>query len=328
MCGFIGVFSENKANHNIEYALSLILHRGPDDKGIHKSPDGLCSLGFRRLSIMDLSKQAHQPMCNEDGSIWIVFNGEIYDFHPFRRILMEKGHRFKSLSDTEVLIHGYEEYGIDLLEKIDGMFAFAILDVSKRLLFLARDRLGIKPLYYYHDGTTFCFASELKALEGIQPLNLSLDNTAIYDFLTYLYIPTPKTLYKKISKLYPGHYLLFNCTKGTYTKKSYWNLEYAPNHSMTLEKSASQLRDIIGQSVESQIVADVPLGFFLSGGIDSSIVVSAASEFSNFLKTFSIGFDISRTMRQTMLQLWPKGSRLNITQRYCHLTAPKNSMTK
>jgi len=267
-------------------------YRGPDDEGIFVSPP--IGLGHRRLSIIDLSSAAHQPMSNEDKSIWICFNGEIYDFQNLARRLHAKGHSFKSRSDFEPIIHLYEEEGIACLKHLNGMFAFALWDGRCERLWLVRDRLGIKPLVYYWDGRRFLFASEIKAILCDPEVSREIDLEALDLYLTLNYIPAPWTIFKNIRKLLPGHCLLLE--KGNLTTERYWDVlgdEKARQeaHQQDGEGQRAQLRALLEESVKRRLISDVPLGAFLSGGIDSSIVVGLmARNTTHPVKTFSIGY--------------------------------------
>ncbi len=266
---------------------SSLIHRGPDDAGIRVSEN--VGLGHRRLSIIDLSPHAHQPMCNEDGTVWIVFNGEIYNFLDLRRDLMNNGHIFRSKSDTETIIHLYEEYGTDCLQYLRGMFAFAIWDERDRSLFLARDRIGKKPLYYYFDGKTFIFGSEIKAILADQLVERLPDHEAIHHYLTYQYVPSPWTAFKGIRKLPPAHYLLLR--NGEITIERYWNISYLPKLVIKEKDLRHEILERLKEAIRIRLISDVPLGAFLSGGIDSSAVVALmAGIMKEPVKTFSIGF--------------------------------------
>lgn len=289
VCGFVG-----GTNPQWQYsaALESIAHRGPDASQL--CLDGPVQVGFRRLAIIDLSEQANQPMFADDSETWLVFNGEIYGFRALRAELEKNGLKFRTKSDTEVVLNAYLQWGDDFVDRLDGMFAIAIWDAKARRLKLFRDRPGIKPLYYYHDGKDFAFASELKAIEkALGSDRLQVDETALYDFLSYRYIPAPKTLYRNCFKLPPAHGLVFDPSTGSIqTPQPYWSIEVPEQPlSLTLEESCEQLRALIDASVCEQMVADVPLGFFLSGGVDSSVVVASASTTGRNLSTFSIGFD-------------------------------------
>jgi asparagine synthase (glutamine-hydrolysing) len=289
VCGFVG---GTEADWRYADALESIRHRGPDDGRLATA--GPIKVGFRRLAIIDLAPEANQPFFASDGHTWIVFNGEIYGFRRLRAELERRGHAFRTQSDTEVLLNAYLEWGESFVDHVDGMFAIAIYDARDRQLRLYRDRAGIKPLYYFHDGRRFAFASELKAIERLLAgESLERDPSALYDFLGYRYVPAPKTLYRHCFKLLPGHSLRFDPDSGrASTPQSYWRLETAPrNERITADAAAEELRALIDESVRDQMIADVPLGFFLSGGIDSSVVVAAASGAGARVSTFSIGFD-------------------------------------
>ena len=267
-------------------------YRGPDDQGIVVSPP--IGLGHRRLSIIDLTSAARQPMSNEGGDIWICFNGEIYNYQELASSLHIKGHSFKSQSDFEPIIHLYEEEGISCLKHLNGMFAFALWDGRCDRLWLVRDRLGIKPLVYYWDGQQFLFASEIKALLCDPAVSRDIDPEALDLYLTLNYIPAPWTIFKNIRKLLPGHYLFLE--NGSVTTESYWDI---PAPEKTPEEEAQQngntpearLRTLLEESVTRRLISDVPLGAFLSGGIDSSIVVALmAKNTTRPVETFSIGY--------------------------------------
>ena len=289
MCGFVG---GTESGWNYAAALTAIAHRGPDASELDLA--GPVRVGFRRLSIIDLKPSANQPMRAPDGASWIVFNGEIYGYRALRSSLAQRGHVFRTDSDTEVALHAYLEWGSDFVEHIDGMFAIAIWDARERKLKLYRDRPGIKPLYYYYDGRRFAFASELKALEhALEPRALEVDPTACYDFLGYRYVPAPKTLYKRCFKLPPAHELVYAPDTGALAApRRYWSVPVpAQPRNPPVEQACEELRSLIAASVAEQMVADVPLGFFLSGGVDSSVVVAAAAATGMRVSTFAIGFD-------------------------------------
>jgi asparagine synthase (glutamine-hydrolysing) len=292
MCGFIG---GTDPDWNYQAALDCLAHRGPDASGL--SLDGPVRIGFRRLSIIDLADEANQPMFSADRSHWIAFNGEIYGFQRLRRELETRGHRFRTQSDTEVVLNAYCEWGDEFVERIDGMFAIALWDGPRRRLKLFRDRPGIKPLYYYYDGRRLAFASELKAIEtALGRDRLEIDASAMYDFLGYRYVPEPKTMYRNCFKLEPGHRLSYDPETGALEgPTAFWELPagQAPL-PLTADEAAEELRRLIDESVRDQMVADVPLGFFLSGGVDSSAVVASAASTGRKVSTFSIGFDSDR----------------------------------
>jgi asparagine synthase (glutamine-hydrolysing) len=289
VCGFVG---GTEAEWHYEAALEAIRHRGPDAGALKL--DGRIKVGFRRLAIIDLAAAANQPFMAPDGKSWIVFNGEIYGFRRLRGELEREGFAFRTQSDTEVLLAAYLHWGEAFVDRIDGMFAIAIWDASDEMLRLYRDRPGIKPLYYYFDGRRFAFASELKAIEtALAGLGLQTDQTALYDFLGYRYVPAPKTLYRNCFKLEPGHTLSFEAATGRLSSpRAYWRLESETRtDAVSVDEAAEELRSLVTESVREQMTADVPLGFFLSGGIDSSIVVASAALAGARVSTFTIGFD-------------------------------------
>ena len=290
MCGICGIYNksfEKPVNRaRIEDMNQSLVHRGPDDKGLFI--DNNVGLGHRRLSIIDLNSGA-QPLFNEDKTIVIVFNGEIYNFKALKAQLSALGHEFQTLTDTECIVHGYEEWGADVVKHLRGMFAFAIWDSQKKQLFLARDRVGIKPLYYYWDNWTFLFASELKAIIQDPEVERVIDPQAIDDFLTYLYIPAPKTIYKKIRKLKPGHTLTIS-PQGMH-EEEYWDISFQIQNGQSEEEMAVSLLEKLRESIDIRLISDVPLGAFLSGGIDSSAVVGImAGLMDSPVVTSSIGF--------------------------------------
>jgi len=264
-----------------------IHHRGPDDEGYYVS--GSIGLGFRRLSIIDL-KSGHQPLSNEDDSIWIVFNGEIYNYRELRTLLLDKGHVFKTQTDTEVIVHLYEEFGPGCLEKLRGMFGFAIWDEKAKALFLARDRVGIKPLYYCLTNESLVFASEIKAILADPSVNREIAPDIIDRFLTFLYLPGEETLLKGIRKLLPGHYLLVK--DGRSVTRQYWDLRFAElSQSASHQDAESELLSLLAETVEQHMIADVPVGVLLSGGVDSTGVLSlAVNATDKKVSTFTVGF--------------------------------------
>lgn len=326
MCGIIG---GTKRDWNYQKAIEVLVHRGPDSQQIVELKD--ITFAFTRLSIIDLSEKANQPMPSADKSVWIVFNGEIYDYITLRKELITKGHTFQSQSDTEVIINAYLEWGDNFVDHLDGMFAIGIYDTRNCQLKLFRDRVGIKPLYYYDDGKNFAFASEIKGLVALcHNINFELDYTALYDYLTYKYIPAPKSLYQNVFKLPPAHLLIFNLKeKSIQTTRPYWKLSIDPNPKpVSLNEANERLRATIQKSVKSQIVADVPVGFYLSGGMDSSIVVGEASALNKRINTFSIGFDDPRhtetNFAQEVAQYFNTSHHEKIlTEEYTHDLYPK-----
>jgi len=283
MCGICGYFSLEGAigpeqADAVRRAASRLAHRGPDDAGFFS--DANVALGHRRLAILDLSPDGHQPMANEDGTVWVAFNGEIYNFRELRETLEGAGHRFRSRSDTEVLLHGYEEWGIEkLLEKLRGMFAFALYDAARRRLILARDRFGIKPLYYVRgpEDRWIAFASETKALVGAGLASTEIDRRALAGFLLFGSIPAPRTIRKQVRCLPAGHYIVIS-RGGDLAPRLYWNLE----HAMARERLAPResLADTLQEAIASHLISDAPLGVFLSGGMDSAAIAAVASRAS------------------------------------------------
>jgi asparagine synthase (glutamine-hydrolysing) len=295
MCGIYGYLS-SKRNIDPRILRSMgdtLRHRGPDDEGEMIGEDGDLCVGFghQRLSIIDLSPAGRQPMSNEDGSIWITYNGEIYNFRALREELERKGHRFKSSSDTEVVIHLYEELGIRCLEKMNGMFAFALWDRHKKTLILARDRIGKKPLHYALSNEGIVFASELKALLTHPGVSREIDLKSLNRYLTYEYVPAPDSIFKSIKKLEPGHYLLYR--QGATEMIQYWDIPLTDNPMgyKTEAEYVEDLRERLANAVKSRLVADVPVGLFLSGGVDSSLIAALAMRANPKLECFSIGFD-------------------------------------
>jgi asparagine synthase (glutamine-hydrolysing) len=290
MCGIYGVVSRTTDKVVDRITLrrmgQVLYHRGPDDEGCRV--DEQVGLGVRRLSIIDLAT-GHQPVTNEDKTLWLVFNGEIYNYQELRATLEKKGHVFVTRSDTEVIIHAFEEYGDRCVEHLNGMFVFAIWDAPRRRLTIARDRLGIKPLYYWVSGDQIVFGSELKAVIAHPDVPRQLDFMALDQFLTLEYIPSPRTIFQRIYKLPPAHRLIFQ--DGRLTVEPYWDVR--PRELPEDEAACEQmLTDLIRDAVRLQLVSDVPLGALLSGGIDSSTVVAFMSEALSIpVRTFSIGFD-------------------------------------
>ncbi|MBI3399372.1 MAG: asparagine synthase (glutamine-hydrolyzing) [Deltaproteobacteria bacterium] len=287
ICGKINFHNEPVDETLLKRMASIIAHRGPDDEGIYVK--GSVGLGHRRLSIIDLSPLAHQPMSNEDGSVWIVFNGEIYNFIDLKKDLIKRGHTFRSHSDTEVILHLYEEEGTECVQKLRGMFAFAIWDERDKSLFLARDRVGKKPLYYRHANSAFVFASEIKAILQDTAFQRKPDYLAIHHYLTYQDVPSPWTAFEGINKLPPAHCLILK--NGHVDMKRYWKLSYLPKHEIGIEEIKSEIIERLKEAITIRLISDVPLGAFLSGGIDSSATVALMAGMVNEpVKTFSIGF--------------------------------------
>jgi asparagine synthase (glutamine-hydrolysing) len=294
MCGFVGIF-DPRGEAPIERLLLEHMNRaqrrrGPDGEGMHLAPG--IGLAHTRLAIIDLATGA-QPMFNEDGSVVVVYNGEIYNFRQLRDQLGARGHRFRSASDTEVIVHAWEEWREACLARFRGMFAFALWDAPRRTLFLARDRLGIKPLHHVilPDGQLL-FASELKALLAHPDLPRRIDPCAVEDYLAYGYVPDPKTIYRDVCKLPAGHWLSWQVGQRTPRQERYWQLRFAARERLTVQRAAEELLESLDEAVALRMAADVPLGAFLSGGIDSSAVVAMMSRRSAApVNTCSIGFD-------------------------------------
>jgi asparagine synthase (glutamine-hydrolysing) len=265
-----------------------ICHRGPDQFGTYCA-DGV-SLGHRRLSIIDLSEQGRQPMFNEDRSIALVFNGEIYNFQDVREDLVRKGHQFASRTDSEVILHAYEEYGVDAIHKLRGMFAFAIWDSRRKRLLLVRDRIGIKPLYYHVGGGQIRFGSEIKCIVQDPSVRRALNRQALFDYIGFEFTPAPETLFQDIYKLPAGHYLLFQ--NGQATTHRYWDLSLKPAQPPpSFGEAVERERELLDFAVKSHLMSDVPLGVFLSGGLDSSsIVAMMRRHIPGRLRTFTIGY--------------------------------------
>ena len=290
MCGITGVVYHD-AHRSADVAqirrmCNTLVHRGPDDEGFYV--EGNAGLGMRRLSIIDLVT-GHQPISNEDGSVWIVFNGEIYNFPELRRELEQKGHEFSTDTDTETIVHAYEEYGEACVQKLNGMFAFAIWDRRNHKLLLARDRLGIKPLYYFANDRCLVFGSELKAILECGEVPRDLNRQALDIFLAFEYVPAPMSMFNGINKLPAGHILVLQ--DGRVSVKEYWDVRRDPVEGSE-EELGESLYELLKDAVRIRLMSDVPLGAFLSGGVDSSTIVCMMSEIMDRpVQTFSIGFD-------------------------------------
>ncbi|MBI4043964.1 MAG: asparagine synthase (glutamine-hydrolyzing) [Candidatus Diapherotrites archaeon] len=281
MCGIAGV-SGNEKGLVMKMARALS-HRGPDNEGFYT--DSFFSLGHRRLSIIDLSEKGKQPMPNEDQSIWVDFNGEIYNFLELRKDLEQKGHSFYSNTDSEVLVHGYEEYGPKFVEQLEGMFAYAIYDTARKKVFLFRDHTGIKPLFYYWDQSLFGFASELGALMEL-PVPRTLNRASLSHYWELRFVPGPLTLFENMFKLPPAHWLEFDGKK--VSLHAYWQAPY--EHEKPLNEYVHALRMTLERSVSHSLISDVPIGIFLSGGLDSSILAGLMAQ-QGEVRTFSVGFE-------------------------------------
>jgi asparagine synthase (glutamine-hydrolysing) len=297
MCGICGELTFDGAPVREEELIAMrdrLLHRGPDSFGAYVSSRGTSGLGFRRLRIIDLSPNASQPMANEDGTVQVVFNGEIYNYQALREGLIQRGHRFRSQSDTEAIVHLYEEKGADCIADLEGMFAIAIWDERAGRMTLARDRAGKKPLFYYRDDRRLAFASEIKAFFGHHAIAIEPDPEAIPYYFIYGYVPLPATIYRNVWQLEPGTVMTVEMGGRCVTRR-YWQLRYPEAgevRPIAREAAASGVRERLTRAVERRLMSDVPLGAFLSGGLDSTIVVGLMSRMmSEPVKTFSIGFE-------------------------------------
>jgi asparagine synthase (glutamine-hydrolysing) len=286
MCGIFGILSPDVSKVQLEAATNTLRHRGPDDSGFYF--DENIALGQRRLSIIDL-EGGHQPIFNEDGSKCVIFNGEIYNFIELTQLLVAKGHRFSTRSDTETILHAYEEWGEACVEHFRGMFAFAIWDGEAKTLFLARDRLGIKPLFYAEHNGTFAFASEMKAILADNAFPREIDDLALASYFSLSYIPDSLTIFRHIRKLPPGHTLTHK--DGTTTIRKYWDLFFVPDYTESEAFFIQRFMELLQEAIRIRLISEVPLGAFLSGGIDSSTVVALMSKALDApANTFCIGF--------------------------------------
>jgi asparagine synthase (glutamine-hydrolysing) len=264
-------------------------HRGPDSDGVWLSDNRLAGLAHRRLAILDVSDRSRQPMGNDAGTMQLCYNGEVYNFAQLREELQGLGYGFRTTGDAEVVLRGYEAWGDDVVHRLQGMFAFAIWDETRQRLFLARDRVGIKPLYHAMDSGRFLFASELKGLLAANLQDTRIDVSALWDYLTYAYIPSPKSAYRVVRKLPAGHTLVFE--NGETTLRSYWDASFAETTAAPAEQHIDALRALLEEAVTSSLVSDVPVGSFLSGGIDSSLVTALATRSHPAIHTFTVGFE-------------------------------------
>jgi len=321
MCGISGFFFPGPAGDElVSRMISSIRYRGPDEAGIYLDDD--IAMGHCRLSIVGLN-DGIQPICNEDATLWIVYNGEVFNYPELRSELQKKGHVFKTGTDTEVLVHLYEEYGKECLCKVNGQFAFAIWDCLKKELFLARDRVGIRPLYYYHSNNKFLFASEVKAIFADPSVPREIDPAALHQIFTFWTTLTPKTIFKGIYELSPGYYQIVR-NGAIVEQKPFWNIPYyAPENRWkgTFDEAAEHLKSLLMDAIRLRLRADVPVGAYLSGGLDSSIITSLiSSRFNNRLRTFSIGFqetafDESPFQKELVKYLGTEHSELVISNR-------------
>jgi asparagine synthase (glutamine-hydrolysing) len=292
MCGLTGIFEYERPSaipqELVHRMNETIVHRGPDDEGVFVGPG--IGLGFRRLSIIDLSG-GHQPIANEDGSIWVMLNGEIYNYPELSKELLDRGHKLATRSDTETIVHLYEEYGEGCFARLRGMFAIVLWDSRQRKLLMARDRVGKKPLFYSADGKRILFGSELKALLAGDNLPRDIDPQALSDYFSFGYIPAPKTIYRSVRKVLPGHYVVVS-RDGALRETSYWNLSFRETEQRSEADWCELLRQELSEATQVRLMSDVPLGAFLSGGVDSSSVVAMMAKLMNQpVTTCSIGFD-------------------------------------
>ncbi len=293
MCGILGIVGKNLDEKILVRMRDTMIHRGPDDSGIWLSSDRKIGLVHRRLSIIDLTEAGVQPMSDNERKIWISFNGEIYNFQDIRDELKEKGYEFRSRSDTEVIINSYKEWGTDCLHKFNGMFSFGIYDIVRKRIFIARDRLGKKPLYYWHDSANgrFAFASEIKALIESKHISRELDIDAVNHYLAFGYIPRELCIFKTIRKLPPGHAMIYKVTSGEIDIWQYWEVPFMNKQFYSENELLEKLEILLMDAVKIRMISDVPIGAFLSGGLDSSLIVAMMSRVSDKqVKTFSIGF--------------------------------------
>lgn len=294
MCGICGIVG-TKDRGLIAKMTSSLTHRGPDDGGVRHFPEAGLDLGHRRLSIIDLSPRGRQPMTNEDETLWITFNGEIYNFRELKSDLDPNRHRFHSESDTEVILHLYEDHGTNAFTKLNGMFAFALYDSRRERLFLVRDHLGIKPLYFVESGGAFLFASEIKGILETGLYMPEIDWQSVHDFFTFLFVPAPQTIYRGIHHLPPAHWLEYDLKSrrivriDRYWDVAKWGADVQPADHAGLK---SELRTLMSDAVGKQMISDVPLGAFLSGGVDSNVIVGLmAGQSSAPIKTFTVLFE-------------------------------------
>jgi asparagine synthase (glutamine-hydrolysing) len=300
MCGITGIWAFNEVGRfnlvNLEKATLSMAHRGPDNHGTYN--DHFVGLGHRRLSIMDTSSKGNQPFEIMAGRYVISFNGEIYNFQALRKELIDKGVQFKSETDTEVLLHLYAQEGSNCLKKLNGFFAFAIYDTQEKKLFVARDRMGIKPLLYFQDEFKFIFGSELQSILAYG-IDKEIDQTALSSYLQLNYVPAPSTMVKGVKKLLPGHFI--EVINGQVTIEKYYELPQKNkiNTNLSYDQAQLKLRELMDESVQHRMISDVPLGCFLSGGVDSSVITAIASNHTDSLSTFSVGFKDAKFLDET-----------------------------
>lgn len=316
MCGILG--GNNPAWKYAE-GIDSIRHRGPDGKRIENYAG--MTFAFCRLAIQDLSENAMQPMNSPDDKVHIIYNGEIYGYQSLKEEL-ERRYLFRTSSDTEVILNAYMEYGEQFIDRIDGIFAMAIYDERIQKVYLYRDRIGVKPIYYYYDGTSFAFASELKALRSLMDdVSLTTDRLAVYDYLFYQYVPEPKSMYEKVYKLRPATKLVFDVQEKRIDEEDkYWNLKVNATVSRRRKKEdiTEELRALIRQTVKEQLIADVPVGTFLSGGVDSSIITYETSRLKPEVNAFSIGFKESQYDESKRAVAFCRKKKIFLTQQILH----------
>jgi len=311
MCGIVG-FAGKPDRSLLESMNRLIHYRGPDDEGYYS--DGEMNLAMRRLSIIDLCA-GHQPMANEDKSVWVVFNGEIYNYRDIRTELIRSGHVFSTNSDTETIIHAYEQWGEEFVHQLNGMFAIAVWNKNLKKLILYRDRLGIKPLYYSHINGRLLFSSEIKSLIINPDYKKDIDFESLHHYFSCKHVPCPKTIFKDIFSLYPGEKLVFENNR--ITKNFYWNLNFNEEPDLTEQDASERILYLLNDSVRMRMVSDVPIGAYLSGGLDSSSVVALLSKYTQGnLKTFSLGYEDDFKNKTADLHFARKVSELFGTDHY------------
>jgi asparagine synthase (glutamine-hydrolysing) len=297
MCGIVGVVNLNGEPVDSSLLLRMrdsMIHRGPDDEGAYV--DGSIGLGHRRLSIIDLTEAGRQPMVNEDGTLRLVYNGEVYNFQELRTELEQGGHQFRSRTDAEVVLHAYEEWGAEALDRLNGMFAFAIWDSLRRELFVARDRYGVKPLYYYDDGATFLVASEIKAFLEHPSFRVKVDPHALLEYFTFQNIFSDRTLFENVRLLPPGHYAVLSLRDdgSSLERTQFWDFHFRdPEQESSADEYRRELTRLFDQAVQRQLISDVPIGAYLSGGMDSGAITAVAAQHIPYLSTFTCGFDLS-----------------------------------
>jgi asparagine synthase (glutamine-hydrolysing) len=295
MCGIAGILNIDGDSLGptavAQQMAASIEHRGPDDKGM--LTDGPVAFGFQRLCIIDL-ETGHQPVADEQAGLWCMFNGEIYNFLELRKQLEAKGYSFRTNSDTEVILQAYAAYGLDFVQHLRGMFAIALWDATKQRLVLVRDRVGKKPLFYGVSNGQLAFASEVKAFLKWPEFKRTINGQALNDYLTFLYVPAPSSIFEGVQKLPPAHMLVADCKQGRFDVQRYWTISATPDRSKSFEFYKEGLREVLAEAVKLRLRSDVPLGAFLSGGIDSTLIVGLMSRYISPVRTFSIGFPDAR----------------------------------